>query len=114
MGAEEGAGGEGGVGGEEVDAGGEDGLDVVGLVDGPDVDGHAEAAGFVVETRRLEVIEEIHVDAADAVVVDFGWPEVGTEVLHREVGAEAGELAAGVETEGDKDDAVGAEETIFF
>ena len=114
VGAEEGAGGEGGVGGDEVDAGGEDHLDILGLVDGPNVDRHAVDAGFIVEARGLEVVEEIHVDAADAVGVHFGRPKVGTEVLHREVGAEAGELAAGVEAEGDKDNAVGAEKPVFF
>ena len=95
-----------------MDAACAEGVDVVGIVDGPDVGTHAEgvALGDVLRVAGDDAF--IIVDAVDALVGQLGGGELAVQVLADELRGFGGDLLAHVEAEGDEDDAGGVEEAV--
>ena len=110
--AEAGAGRHRDVGRDGVDAAGDESVDVVRIVDGPDVGTHPEriALGNIFRVPGEDAL--VVVDAVDALPGQLGGGELAVEVLADELRGLGGDLFAHVEAEGDEDDARRVEEAV--
>ena len=83
------------------------------VVDGPDVDDHAQVVGFIYPLRMLFELGIVVVYAAYAVGFHFCGGFISFQVLHGVSGAFSGQFLANIITERDECDAPGLHQIVF-